>query len=272
MKPTISAFACILLVSSTILLSPLVASHPLLSLQPRDASSTPSPSLHITLTQSLFDELDPVVENIFIENINTLKLDDMELVVPVPVVGDIKFSGTGFKVSNFKLDSGKTGVKAVDGKLDFGLDGLSFTISTDFFVIYGSKKLGGTVNVDVETSVDGAIMIKNNGRGGLKAAMENVKAQFTKFDITVPNTQLNWVMNVLERIFGGLVKNVLAVAIQTLTKEVLPPVVNLLLQNQLSLGIGLNGFGASISPVFVGEPTISAANGVEVAIGLKVDQ
>ncbi|KAJ3078174.1 hypothetical protein HK102_004682 [Quaeritorhiza haematococci] len=290
------------------------------TLYARDANT---PALKVTITQSLFDELEPVVENLLTENFRLLYVDDMDFTLPVPLIGDVGFRVENFKVLNFSLDQMTTGAKIQDGYIDFKLEGLAFQVSSDFKAVAGGSRPArlpasntttkavvpeveggvaakqvasepeevwsdaeeapvpimdldkrdwwnpwswfrrdgqevspppsntptsgeGNVHIDIVTSITGKLVIHNNGKGALRTSMQDLKSTFSHFDVKVPRRLLQWIVSALNKVFGGL--------------------------NQVSLGLGLDGYGATMHTVFIGDPVITAERGIDVGIGLVVQQ
>ncbi|KAJ3080647.1 hypothetical protein HK102_002907 [Quaeritorhiza haematococci] len=239
-------------------------------LHPRDANT---PALKLTLTQSLFDEITPMLTRLVAEQVEEVEADELDLVVPVPVVGDVTFRASAGRISNITVDAAKALLVCEDGKMQFDYSSLKFGLAVDVSLLYGKKeRASASVVVNADMGVTGDVLVKNNGRGAVRTSMTNVKAAFATFDIKITNSVANWVVELVNKIFGGIVKKALGTVVAMGTKVIVPGLVNVLFQNQLSLGIGLDDFSAKVSPVVIGDPVVSKARGVEVAVGLKVDQ
>lgn len=95
---------------------------------------------------------------------------------------------------------------------------------------------------------------------------------FTKLNIMFTEADLDERIQKLQEAYGPIIKGVLGMFLTTSTKELIIPLLNMLLSNQISLGF--NGGPGSTSASFlktkvIGQPTISIADGVNVPLSLE---
>lgn len=132
----------------------------------------------------------------------------------------------------------------------------------------------GSATIENHANIKGDIILdfvpNRNGRKIMKTSLTELSTPVTKFKLTLSSKILNAMFSIINIFFNGLTKAILGMLLSTFAKEFIIPMVNMILKNQISLGVGMGVGLAKISTKVLSKPTVTAVRGIDIPIGLTV--
>lgn len=240
--------------------------HPLTK---RGVSPSGAHMVDLAIDQRLFDTLIGAVFDIVPANLNALKFEDVTGTLPgTGLTGRVNYTLSDMKVQGVKMNQ-KTGFKLNDGSITVST-GLDATFTANYHIVgrvgFGTKSTSGQMVVTVGGAfAEGQLVLGKNGIGGLQIAMKGTKTSVQNFNVKLADA---WWARIVSSLTTAVAKPIVTTAMGTVLNVAIPPLVNVLFENQLSVGLTLpNGERMSFHAELADTPVVTKQN---VLIGMNL--
>lgn len=235
------------------------------TLQRRDANPDfGKKMLSLSLGQSLFTKVGDMIENVIPAQINSMYIEDIEGSLP-PLISIPGMNGdTNYKVFNIKFKDTNvadgSGLTLKNDHAVVDIHGMDLSLVADYELssksFFVRKESKGKLDITIRGGkISGAVGIQNNGKGGILIWMSDTQSTIEHFSISLKDT---WWYNWMQNFAAKIAKPIIATAIGAVIQTAVPPLVNVIFENTISVGfVSGNGYALRIHSELVGEPKIT---------------
>ncbi|KAI8806375.1 hypothetical protein BJ742DRAFT_816662 [Cladochytrium replicatum] len=209
-------------------------------------------TMHLVLTQDMFDEISKLVPPIAAAMALETKVEDQHIKQKMLLVGEQEVATvTDLKIEKFSMD--KMAMPLRDGYLDVSIHGITVNVSCN------AKAVGvslGKVIVDLKMDLTAIVKLFDGKNGVLKVEVEQVTPAVTFFDTQIGTGFGGDILESVTDLFNSTVKKTIADTIIKPVDDALTQGLDSVLGRPLSIEGQVSAVGYRFDVAFLGNPII----------------